>query len=302
MSGAKRAELRLLAGTSALPFAEALGRALGIAAERVRVERLANQNLLCEVAAPGLEGAEVVYVQTSAPPVSEHLVETLLSLDAIRVTRPERVTAVLPYLPYARSDAPERPGGPVPARLLADLLERAGAERVLAFDLHSPQLAGFFHVPVVELSARAALVDAMRAWGLADLVVASPDFGGAKRAGRVAAALGVPLVLFRKERRGREVRCELFGDVAGRSVVLFDDEIATGSTMIAAAQLARRSGARAVFAAATHAVFVEDALARLASAGVERVLVSDTVPLGAPAGAKLELVSVVPALRDALVG
>jgi ribose-phosphate pyrophosphokinase len=292
--------LRLLAGTSAEAFTQALARRLGTPFERVRVERFSNENLLCDVSHLDLRGADVAYVQTSSPPVSEHLLETLFSLDAIRAARPARLTAVLPYFPYARSDKPEVPEGPVLARLVAELLERSGAERVIAFDLHSSQLAGFFRVPVLELSAQRALVAAVREWQLPELVIASPDLGGAKRAERVAAALGVPLVLFRKQRRGREVESELLGEVAARSVVIFDDEIATGATMIAAARLALSRGARSVSAAATHAVFAGDALAQLANAGIERVLVSDTIELRTQDGAKPEVVSVVPELADAL--
>jgi ribose-phosphate pyrophosphokinase len=281
-------------------FTRALADRLRLPFERVRVERFSNENLLCDVSHLALRGAEVAYVQTSSPPVSEHLIESLFSLDAIRAARPARLTAVLPYFPYARSDKPETAEGAVPARLVAELLERAGAERVVAFDLHSSQLAGFFRIPVLELSARRALVAAVRDWQLADLVVASPDLGGAKRAGEAAMALGAPLVLFRKQRRGREVESELLGEVSGRSVVIFDDEIATGSTVIAAARLALQGGARSVRAVATHAVFAGDAPAQLANAGIERVLVSDTIEARAEAGVKVEVVSVVPELAEAL--
>ncbi|MEX2206478.1 MAG: ribose-phosphate diphosphokinase [Myxococcota bacterium] len=300
MAAEKRALFRLVTGRSGGALGEALGRALGVEAERMRVERFANENLLCEAAQLELEGADVVYVQTSAPPVNENLVEALLSLDAIRAARPRRLTALLPYLPYARSDRPETPEGPVQARLIAELLECAGADRIVAVDLHSPQLVGFYRIPALELSALHALVSAIRAWRLDDPVIVSPDLGGAKRAGAAAAALGVPLVLFRKQRRGREVTSELLGEVANRSVVIFDDEIATGGTMIAAARIALVRGARAVSAAATHAVFAGDVLARLAQAGIERVLVSDTIPLREAAAGKLEVVSVAPALAEAL--
>jgi len=300
MAAETRALLRLVAGRSAGPFTESLGRALGVVAERMRVERFANENLLCEAAHLRLQGAEVVYVQTSTPPVNENLVEALFSLDAIRAARPRRLTALLPYLPYARSDRPEAPEGPVQARLVAELLERAGADRIVAFDLHSPQLAGFFRIPVLELSAQRALVSAVRAWQLQDLVIASPDLGGAKRAGAAAAALGAPLVLFRKQRRGREVTSELLGEVANRSVVIFDDEIATGGTMLAAARLALERRARAVCAVATHAVFAGDVLTQFAQVGIERVLVTDTVPVRESGHAKLEVVSVVPELAEAL--
>ena len=300
MAAEQKVALRLISGRTAGPFTESLGRALGVKAEPLRVDRFANENLLCEAAHLHLEGADVVYVQTSMPPVNENLVEVLFSLDAIRAARPRRLTALLPYLPYARSDRPETPEGPVQARLIAQLLESAGADRIAAFDLHSPQLVGFYRIPVLDLSAQRALASAIRAWQLPDLVIASPDLGGAKRAGAVAAALGVPLVLFRKQRRGREVSSELLGEVANRSVVIFDDEIATGGTMIAAARLALDRRARAVYAVATHAVFADDVLTQLARGGIERVLVTDTVPVRESGNARLEVVSVVPDLAEAL--
>jgi ribose-phosphate pyrophosphokinase len=296
--------LRLLAGTSAVALARAVSQRLGVELSAVRVERFANENLRCDVSHVALRGADVAYVQTASAPVSDHLLEALFTLDAIRLAAPARVTAVLPYFPYARSDKQEVPAGPVQARLVAELLEHAGAQRIVAFDLHSSALAGFFRVPVLELSALPTLVAAVRAWQLPDLAVASPDLGGAKRAERAAAALGAPLVLFRKRRQGREVSSELLGEVGGRSLVIFDDEIASGATMIAAARLALERGARRVCAAATHAVFAGDALRELAKAGLERVLVSDTLepqPAISP-GPKLEVVSVAPQLADALRG
>jgi len=294
--------MRLIAGSSALAFTDALARAMGLRAERLRVERFANQNVSCQASHLDLGGEDVAFVQTSAFPVHEHLVETLFSLDAIRAARPRRLSAVLPYLPYARSDRAETPEGPIQARLVAQLLETAGAERVVSFDLHSPQLAGFYRVPVLELSARRALSAAIGAWQLPELAIASPDLGGAKRASAVASDLGAPLVLFRKTRRGAQVESECLGEVAGRSVVIVDDEIATGSTVLAAAALARARGARAVCAAATHAVLADDVLARFARAGIERALLSDTLPVPAavPAGLKFEIASVVPELAAAL--
>jgi ribose-phosphate pyrophosphokinase len=294
------APLRLLAGPSAVALARAVSQRLGVELSLVRTERFANENLRCDVSPVALRGADVAYVQSASSPVSDHLLEALFTLDAIRVTAPARVTAVLPYLPYARSDKQETPEGPVQARLVAELLERSGAQRIVAFDLHSSALAGFFRIPVLELTALPALIAAVRAWQLPDLAVASPDLGGAKRAEKAATALGAPLVLFRKRRQGREVSCELLGEVRGRSLVIVDDEIASGGTMIAAARLALERGARCVRAVATHAVFAGDALRELEKAGFERVLVTDTFE-SHPTPC-LEVVSVAAQLADALRG
>jgi ribose-phosphate pyrophosphokinase len=213
-----QSNLSLVATPASAPLAERVARELGISLFQLRSERFANENL--EVRAVGLATADrdVVLCQTFSSGVSDRLLELLLGLRALRSTAPRRLTALLPYFPYARSDRPES--------------ERAGADRVVSVDLHAPQIAGFFRVPLVELSARSVLLAGVRAWQLADPVVVSPDLGGAKRAAAFAAALGAPLALISKKRSAARVTSlDLMGDVAGRSALLVDDEIATGAKL-----------------------------------------------------------------------
>lgn len=258
---------------------------------RLHCERFANENLSVRVVGLDPEGRDVALFQSFPCAVSDRVLELLLALRALSAAAPRRLTAVVPYLAYSRSDRPEARGEPVAARLLADLLECAGAQRVVAFDLHSPQLAGFFRVPVVELSARHILARSIRAWALPDPVVVSPDLGGAKRATRLSEELGWPVAIVTKERTREGVAIRgLSGDVRGRSALIFDDEIATGGTLIACAELLLARGARSASAAATHGVLPGDALGRLERSPLERILVTDSVPLRG-SSPKLEVVS-----------
>jgi ribose-phosphate pyrophosphokinase len=293
---------RIVAATSGRGLAKRLAAELAAPLEHLVTEQFANENLLCRTDGLDVAGREVLFVATSRSPVSEALLELLFGLDALRVIGPRRLTAVVPYLPYARSDRPAWPGAPVPVRQMADWIERAGADRVVSFDLHAPQMAGFFRIPVLDLGADGVLGSAVRRWGLERLTIASPDLGGAKRASRFAEFLGAPLVIMRKRReKERTVTIDLLGDVAGRTLLLVDDEIATGATILSAATAARRAGARAVVAAATHGVFAGDALARLESSPVERIAVTDSLPgPGEASSAKLEVVSIIEPLARAL--
>lgn len=292
---------RLVVSSACPALGDAVALALGVAAERLRVERFANENLLCDASHLRVEGEDVALLTTSRPPVSDGVLELLLSLDALRARRPRRLTLALAYAPYARSDRPSAPGGPTPLRLLADLLQRAGLDRVVAVDLHAPHTVGFFSAPVLEVSARDALVEALRRAGVADAVVVSPDLGGAKRAAAVADALGAPLAVARKERRAGGVRAlALLGEVSGRDVVIVDDEVATGGTVLQVTERALERGARSVWLAATHAVLVPGALERLLAAPLRRLIFSDTLPIPGPLDPRVEVVSIAPHLATAL--
>jgi ribose-phosphate pyrophosphokinase len=297
-------EVRIVAASSAVALAAGLAEELGVPLEHLETRRFANENLLCEARELDVADRDVYLCATSRPPVSEHLLELLFGLRALRSAGPRRLTAVVAYFPYARSDRPGAPGAPVPARQVVDWIERAGADRIVTFDLHAPQIAGFARVPCVDLRARDVLVEAVRGWGREPLAVGSPDLGGGKRASDVADALGAPFVLLRKRRRAEEtVVLDLLGEVRDRTLLLVDDEIATGGTILSAAALALEKGARAVAAAATHPVFAGDALARLLESPLERIVVTDTLPLASERHAsKLEVVSIVPTLASALRG
>jgi ribose-phosphate pyrophosphokinase len=292
-------EISIVATRSARELAQQLARELGAPFAALPTQRFENEHLLCPTAGLDVAGRDVLLVAGSGSPVSENLLELLFGLRALGAEGPRRLTAVVPYLPYARSDRPETPGAAVPARQVAEWIEGAGADRLISVDLHAPQIAGFFRIPVFDLPAASALVAGIRRWAQGSLVVASPDLGGAKRAGVVADALGAPLVLIRKRREaGRALARELLGEAAGRSVVIVDDEIATGGTILQATELILQRGATSVAVAATHGIFTGDALARLEATPVARILVTDT--FAQRSSPKLETVPIAPILAAAI--
>ncbi len=294
----------LIASGSTHPaLASAIAAHLGTDTARIRFNRFSNENLKVCVES-NVRDRDVYVVQTSCPPVNESLMETLLLIDALRGASAGRVTAVLPYFPYVRSDKQDEPGVSITARLVADLLVTAGAQRLIAMDLHSPQIHGFFRVPVDHVTAVPVLGRALGAGGAVQRVVVATDIGEAKDAGRFAASLGVDLAVIDKRRTGDDehaVPRALVGDVRGRHALIVDDEIATGGTIVEAAELVMRLGAASVEAAAVHGVLCGKALERIRSSPLQRVLVTDSIPLtDAKRDPRIEVVSIAGLLADTI--
>jgi len=248
---------------------------------------------------------DVFYVQTSATPVNDHLVETLIAIDALKSASAARVTAVLPYFPYARSDKKDQPRISISARLVADLLETAGADRVLTMDLHSPQIQGFFRRPVDQLVAAPIICDHLRTWDLDNTVLVAGDAGEAKELGRYANRLHLPMAVVDKRRLGNDdkaVATNLIGDVSGKRAIIVDDEIATGGTIVEAARFLCDRGATSVSVAATHGVLSGPAMTGIdgPESPFERVVITDTVPLGKKASPRLTVLSVAPFFAKAI--
>jgi ribose-phosphate pyrophosphokinase len=277
-----RNDIFVFSGRSHPELAEAICGELGVALGRADVIRFSNENLMVQVR-ENVREADVFVIQTSAPPVNEHLVEMLIFIDALKRASARRVTAVLPYFPYVRSDKKDRPRISITARLVADLLEAAGADRVLTMDLHSPQIGGFFKIPLDQLTAQPILAAHLETIpGMQDAVVVATDAGGAKDAGKFAGRLGLDLAIIDKRRYADDERARaenLIGDVKGRTAIMIDDEVASGGTLLEACQTLRKFGAERIVATATHPVFTGRAPERLASAPLERVVVTDTIPL-----------------------
>jgi ribose-phosphate pyrophosphokinase len=247
---------------------------------------------------------DVFLIQPLSPPTQEHLMELLLMADAARGASASRITVVMPFYAYARSDKKDAPRISIGGRLVADLLATAGANRVLTMALHSPQVHGFFSVPVDHLHARNELAGHFRQYDLSNAVVVSPDLGGAKDAAAFARLLGTPVAAGAKQRfpDDRVVISSIIGDVSGRDVIVLDDEIAKGSTMIELVQRLRERDARSIRLACTHGLFSSDALARLnALDDVAEIVCTNTVPIAETAAApKLKVLSVAPALAEAI--
>ncbi|MFK7916287.1 MAG: ribose-phosphate diphosphokinase, partial [Pseudomonadales bacterium] len=248
---------------------------------------------------------DVFVVQSSCPPVSDHLLELMIMIDALKHASARRITAVLPYFPYARSDKKDRPRISITARLIADLLETAGANRVLTMNLHSPQVQGFFRIPSDQLNATPLVCDHLRdTTELDNSVLIAGDVGEAKDLGEYANRLGLPMAIIDKRRHDDSEQPEavsLIGDVQGRNALIIDDEIASGGTMIAAADFLKRSGARRVEAAAVHPVMSGHARDRLDDSPIERVVVTDTIPVAPERlSRKVSTVSVAKLFADAI--
>ncbi|MFO0627259.1 MAG: ribose-phosphate pyrophosphokinase [Polyangiales bacterium] len=295
-------DLVVVSGTTHRALAASIAAALDAPLARVRFTRFSNENLKVCIE-DNVRDRDVFVVQTSCPPVNESLMETLILIDALRSSSAGRITAVLPYMPYVRSDKQDEPGVSISARLVADLLVAAGASRILALDLHSPQIVGFFRVPVDHLTAIPVLCQGLAPSDQPRVVVAT-DIGEAKDAGRIAAQLGLPLAVIDKRRAGDDEHAlpnAIVGDVRGRHALIVDDEIATGGTILEAAELVLRMGALSAEAAVVHPVLSGNALPRLRASRLSRLRVTDTIPVPPEkSDPRIEVVSVAPLLAEAI--
>jgi ribose-phosphate pyrophosphokinase len=276
---------------------------LGVPLRPVRLTRFANDCLEVQLQANCRE-RDVFLIQPLGPPVQENLVELLLMLDAARGASAARVTAVIPYYAYARSDKKSMPRISIGGRMVADLLATAGASRVLTMTLHAPQVHGFFSVPVDHLHAQREFATHFSHLDLSNTVVVSPDLGNAKNAAALARLLQVPVAAGAKERiSDSEVTIsEIIGDVDGRDVIVLDDEISRGTTVLVLLEMLRERDVRSVRIACTHGLFSDGSLKRIAAQPLVREIVS-TNTLPAPEDAEtagLEVISIAPALAEAI--
>jgi len=269
----------------------------------LKIARFSNDNLSVQIQ-DNVRGRDVFVLQSLTTPVSEHLMKMLITLDALRSASAGRITAVIPYYSYARSDKKDAPRISITARLIADLLKTAGADRVLTMDLHSPQVHGFFSMPVDHLTATDLIADYFNGkQGKENMIVVATDAGGAKRAGRFAEHLDVPIAIVDKRRISDTEVAQggLVGNVRGKDCIIFDDEIATGSTILETMKTLRSAGARRIYLSAVHGVLSGDASPRLKEAGMEELVLSDTVEI--PQEKKLEnmtVLSVAPLMAEAI--
>jgi ribose-phosphate pyrophosphokinase len=296
-------EIAVFSGSAHPELAAEVCAHLGVPLSPSRVDRFANDCLEVQLQANCRE-RDVFLIQPLVAPVQEHLVELLLMCDAARGASASRITVVMPHYSYARSDKKDAPRISIGGRLVADLLVASGASRVLAMTLHSPQVHGFFSVPVDHLHALRELADHFRGYDLSRTTVVSPDLGNAKEAAAFARLLGVQVAAGAKQRfpDDRVQISSVIGDVADRDVIVLDDEIAKGSTVLELLDRLRELGARSVRVACTHGLFAAGALQRLtAQPDVLEIVCTNTVPVpNGDRSDKLRILSIAPALAEAV--
>jgi ribose-phosphate pyrophosphokinase len=274
-------DLKIFSGSANPKLASAICSHLGIDLSRLKVSRFSNDNLFVQIQ-ENVREKDVFVVQPFIAPVGDTLLELFIILDALKSASARRITAVIPYYSYARSDKKDAPRISIAGRLMADLIQTAGADRVLTMDLHSDAVHGFFSMPVDHLTAIPYFVNHFRErLDLDKAVVVATDAGGAKRAGRFAERIHLPLAIIDK-RRVADTEVEqglVVGDVKGRDAIIFEDEISTGGTLVASVATLAAAGARRIFAGATHGVLCGPAIDRLADSAIESVAVTDTIHL-----------------------
>lgn len=289
-------DIIVFSGRSNPRFASSLCETLSLELGRLEVVRFSDGELSVEIA-ENVRGRDVYVVQSTCSPANDHLMELLICMDALKRASAWRITAVLPYFGYARQDRKLKPRVPITAKLVADLLTTAGADRVLTMDLHAGQIMGFFNIPVDNLNALPILFPYVRErYGTQDIVIVSPDMGGVERARLLATRLDnaeIAVIDKRRSGPGQIAEMKVVGEVAGRTAILVDDIVDTGSTLIKAAEKLLEEGAKRVVACCVHPVLSGNAVERLSEAAIEELIVTDTITI--PRGGrskKLKVLSV----------
>jgi ribose-phosphate pyrophosphokinase len=271
--------MKLVAGNSNRPLAEAIASYLDTALARCVVRRFADMEIFVEVQ-ENVRGEDVFVIQSTSAPANDHLMELLILIDALKRASARRITAVIPYFGYARQDRKPGPRTPISAKLVANMIVRAGADRVLTLDLHAGQIQGFFDIPTDNLFAAPVMVQDIRQLFPSDnLMVVSPDVGGVVRARGLAKRIDAPLAIVdkRRERPGDSEVMNVIGDVAGRSCILVDDIVDSGGTLVNAAEALLEQGAELVTAYITHGVLSGGAVARVAASHLKELVITDSI-------------------------
>ena len=296
-------ELKVFTGNGHRALAESVCQYLDMPVGQAEVFKFANDNTFVRIQ-ENVRQRDVFIIQPTCHPVNDNLMELLIMIDACKRASAGRITAVVPYYGYGRTDKKDQPRVPITARLVADLLSAAGADRLLTVDLHAGQIQGFFNIPVDELTALPILTDYFQAKEIGDLVVVAVDIGISKKARDVAERLHAPLAIIEKRRLGNDESTEIMnviGDVQDKVALLFDDEVDTGGTIVSAAQSLAEHGVKEVFCCVTHPVLSRDGPAVMARSNFSEVVVTNTIPLPPEKrNGKITVLSVAPLLGEAI--
>ncbi|MDA4846277.1 ribose-phosphate diphosphokinase [Hoeflea poritis] len=297
--------IRIIGASSHPALTEKICDYIGVRPTKTQVLRFSNENLMVKIE-ENVRETDAFVVQTANTPVSEGIIELLITIDALKHASAKRITAVIPYFPYARSDKKDQPRISITARLMADLLETAGADRILSMDFHSPQVQGFFRIPADQLKAAPLLCDYLRQnRDLANHVLVAGDVGEAKEIGAYANRLGLPIAIVDKRRDGNDEKARavsIIGEVAGKHALIVDDEVASGGTLMEAADFVMRQGALSVEAVAVHGVLSGHSVQRISDSVLKSLVISDTIPLSEEKRIdKIEVCSVARLFADAIM-
>ena len=296
-------ELKVFTGNAHRDLAKSVCQYLDIPMGQAEVFKFANDNTFVRIQ-ENIRQRDVFIIQPTCYPVNDNLMELLIMIDACKRASAGRITAVVPYYGYGRTDKKDQPRVPITARLVADLLTAAGADRLLTVDLHAGQIQGFFNIPVDELTALPILSDYFQKKEIQDLVVVAVDIGISKKARDVADRMHAPLAIIEKRRVGNDEKTEtmnVIGDVEGKVALTFDDEIATGGTIVSAANALSEHGVKEVFCCVTHPILSGDAPELMAKSNFTEVVVADTIPVNSEKrNGKITVLSVAPLLGEAI--
>ena len=296
-------ELKVFSGNAHPELTKAITDYLSIPLGNCEVMQFSNENTFVRIL-ENVRERDTFIVQPISSPVNSHLMELLIMIDAMKRASAKRITAVMPYYAYGRSDKKDQPRVPITARLIADLLTVAGADRVLTVDLHKAQIQGFFNIPVDELTAFYLLSDYFIQKKLKNLVIVATDFGITKQARDIGSRMGAPLAIMEKRRLGNDDRTEtlnVIGDVKGKTALVVDEEIDTAGSLVGVVDALIERGARDVYACSTHPILSGPAVQRIAGSKVKEVVVTDTVPVPPPKRiAKIKVLPIAPLLGEAI--
>jgi len=296
-------KLKIFPGSASVALTKEICQNIGIKPGLVKYEKFANDNTFCSIQ-ENVRECDVFLVQTSVTPVNDNLMEALIMIDALVRASARRITMVMPYFAYARSDKKDRPRIPITASLVARILETAGADRLVTMDLHAEQIQGFFSVPVDQMVAKPILIKYFEKKNLKNPVIVAPDVGSAKRAGGYAERMKIPLAIIDKRRdkvTGKVEVKTVVGEVKNKTAIILDDEINSGGSMVRAIETVLEHGANDIYIGCTHAVFSHDAVEKLEKTPVKEIVVTNTVPiLNYGKRKKIKVLSVAPLFSRAI--
>jgi len=294
-------DLKVFSCNANRPLAEKIAKHLGKELGALRVDRFADGEIDVQIL-ESVRGADCYLIQPTCTPVNENLMELLITIDAMRRASAGRITAVIPYYGYARADRKGSPRVPITAKLVANLIAEAGADRVMAMDLHAGQIQGFFDTPLDHLRARGVFLDYFLKDRPKDLVVVSPDVGGVERARKFAARMDAGLVIIDKRRPkpNEALVYNIIGDVKDKNVIILDDIVDTAGTLAVVAGKVKEGGARKIYAVCTHGVLSRDGVDKIENSAIEKVFITDTLPNNRKQSDKIHILSIAHVFADAI--